>query len=329
MPDDLGETLDWLTTLLAELAVPYQVVGGLAARAHGATRPLVDVDLYVPDEPSLARVAQAVPAHLTRAPSRHKDEYWDLEFLALLRGETRIEIAAASSARVWDFRAEAWAKAAIDFEASEERLVAGVPIWVMPRDQLVDHKLGLDREVDRLDIEQMAAAEPTPILEVCLETYDAELHSPLLQGWLRRPHVAQWWGDPELAMEESSGHSPDSHAVVVADGVPVGYLCWQSPPRELLAAAGLADLPEDLVDIDILIGEPEVIGRGVGRRCLGLLLARLRADPSVSAAGLGTSVSNERAIRAFERAGFRLFREFQDSEFGSCRYMVADVRDAE
>jgi len=70
-------------------------------------------------------------------------------------------------------------------------------------------------------------------------------------------------------------------------------------------AGWLADLPEDLVDIDVLIGEPEFIDRGVGPRSLSLLLARLRVDPFVTIAGVGTSVSNERAIRAFEKAGFR------------------------
>jgi aminoglycoside 6'-N-acetyltransferase len=109
---------------------------------------------------------------------------------------------------------------------------------------------------------------------------------------------------------------------------PVGYLCWQTPPQSELATAGLADLPEDLVDIDVLIGEPEFLDRGVGPRSLGLLLDRLRTDPVVTVAGVGTSVSNERAIRAFEKAGFRLFREFQDPEFGSCWYMVVGVRDA-
>jgi RimJ/RimL family protein N-acetyltransferase len=53
----------------------------------------------------------------------------------------------------------------------------------------------------------------------------------------------------------------------------------------------------------------------------------LRADPLVQYVGVGTSVSNERAIRAFEKVGFRLFREFQDPECGSCRYMVVQVRD--
>jgi aminoglycoside 6'-N-acetyltransferase len=167
-----------------------------------------------------------------------------------------------------------------------------------------------------------------PIREVRLETFDPELHSQRLRDWLHRPHVARWWGDPQLALENSLRCSPESQAVIVADGAPVGYLCWQTPPQSELATAGLADLPEDLVDIDVLIGEPEFLDRGVGPRSLGLLLDRLRTDPVVTVAGVGTSVSNERAIRAFEKAGFRLFREFQDPEFGSCWYMVVGVRDA-
>ena len=167
-----------------------------------------------------------------------------------------------------------------------------------------------------------------PILEVCLEAFDPELHSQKLRDWLNRPHVARWWGDPQLAFENSLRWSRESQAVIVADGAPVGYLCWRTPPQNELEAVGLADLPEDLVDIDVLIGEPEFIDRGVGPRSLGLLLTRMRVDPFVTVAGVGTSVSNERAIRAFEKAGFRLYREFQDSEFGSCWYMVVEVRDA-
>ncbi len=167
-----------------------------------------------------------------------------------------------------------------------------------------------------------------PIRELRLETFDPELHSLRLREWLHRPHVARWWGDPQLALESSLRCSPENHAVIVADGAPVGYLCWQTPPQNELEVAGLTDLPEDLVDVDVFIGEPEFMGRGVGPRSLGLLLARWRLDPSVTLAGVGTSVSNERAIRAFEKAGFRRFREFQDPEFGSCWYMVVDVRDA-
>jgi aminoglycoside 6'-N-acetyltransferase len=85
-------------------------------------------------------------------------------------------------------------------------------------------------------------------------------------------------------------------------------------------------LPDHLVDIDIMIGEPEALGRGVGPRALGLLLDRFRADPRVEWAGLGTSLANERAIRAFEKAGFQRFREIADPEIGPGLYLVKDLR---
>jgi len=164
-----------------------------------------------------------------------------------------------------------------------------------------------------------------PILEVRLETFNPEHHSHRLREWLCRPHVARWWGDPHLAFENSLRCSPKYSAVIVADGAPVGYLCWQTLSEQELQAAGLADLPDDLMDIDVLIGEPEYIDRGLGPRSLGLLLDRLRADPSVSVAGVGTSASNDRALRAFKKAGFSLFREFHDPDLGSCWYMTVDV----
>ena len=95
---------------------------------------------------------------------------------------------------------------------------------------------------------------------------------------------------------------------------------------EQVEAAGLTDVPNGLVDIDILIGDPALLGQGVGSRALELLLARLRRESPVAFAGVGTSVSNTRAVRCFERAGFRLHREFLDPEWGPCMYLIADLR---
>lgn len=168
----------------------------------------------------------------------------------------------------------------------------------------------------------------TPIPEVYLEIFAPELHSERLDAWLHQPHVARWWGNPEQQLKKILQHPPGTHAIIVTDGTPVGYLCWQRPSQEELDAAGLTDLPEDLVDIDIMIGEPAFLGRGVGPRALTSLLTRLREEPLVSLAGLATSVSNKAAIRAYEKAGFHLFREFQDPESGLCRYMVLELRHA-
>lgn len=169
------------------------------------------------------------------------------------------------------------------------------------------------------------------MLDVRLEPFDPAAYRELLERWVRRPHVVEWWGPPEktLAELEPFMRSPDSNALIVADGVPAGYVCWQAPPAEDLEAAGLTDLPDALMDVDIMIGEPEMIGRGIGSMALTLLVERLRNDPSVEFVGLAPSIHNARAIRAYEKAGFRKLREFLDPECGPAQYMIQDLRPGE
>jgi aminoglycoside 6'-N-acetyltransferase len=135
---------------------------------------------------------------------------------------------------------------------------------------------------------------------------------PRLRVWLDRPHVTRWWGDPEQTMVAIREHAPADHALIAVAARPVGYLCWQRLPPEELAAAGLGDLPADLIDVDILIGEPDAVGRGVGPQALTLLLDHLRAAGRTSV-GMAAAAANPRARRAYEKAGFRLFRAFQEA----------------
>ncbi len=162
-------------------------------------------------------------------------------------------------------------------------------------------------------------------MRVTLEAFDPTRDLEMLRRWLVQPHVARWWGDAEPAMQLALRCGPESSALIVADGRPVGYLCWQEPPQSELEAAALTDLPQGLVDIDILVGETSHIGQGVGSRALELLVARFHDAHFCAFAGLGTSVSNIDAIRCFEKAGFRLFRDFQDPEWGPCKYLITRI----
>jgi RimJ/RimL family protein N-acetyltransferase len=99
----------------------------------------------------------------------------------------------------------------------------------------------------------------------------------------------------------------------------VGYVCWQRPRNEELVEAGLSDLPSDHVDVDIFLGEPETLGLGIGAAALRLVFDRLRSE-GVSSVGLGTAADNQRARRAFEKAGFKLFREFEEEGRRMCYF---------
>lgn len=162
--------------------------------------------------------------------------------------------------------------------------------------------------------------------EVALVAFDPARDSERLRGWLAQPHVAKWWGDAARAMRHVRESAPALHALIAVDGTPVGYLCWGPLPAEELQATDLTDLPSDLVDIDLFIGDRDLIGHGVGTRALELLLERLRRESSIQFAGVGPSASNTKAIRCYQKAGFRLHRDFQDREWGPCKYLIADVR---
>jgi len=161
-----------------------------------------------------------------------------------------------------------------------------------------------------------------------LQAFESRRHAELLKSWLKHPHVNRWWGDQEQELPVLLRRPTGTHAVIVVDEIPVGYLCWGSPAAEELMAAGLTDLPDALVDIDILIGELQYVGCGIGPRALCLLLGQLRHRTEVRWAGVGTSRSNQTALSAFEKAGFRPFRDFVDPEYGPSRYLLVDLREA-
>jgi hypothetical protein len=151
--------LRWIRDELDRMGIPFQAVGGLAVRAHGGTRPLVDLDFYIPER-HLDSVARALAAHVVRPPSEHRDEHWDLTFMILEHAGWRIEIAGAESARVRDRGTGGWVPAGIGFDRSVQLILDGVAIPVIPLSELLAYKKGLDREVDRADLAELAPSAP-------------------------------------------------------------------------------------------------------------------------------------------------------------------------
>lgn len=137
---------------------------------------------------------------------------------------------------------------------------------------------------------------------VSLLPFQPERHLPLLATWLSDPLVARGWGDPARILPDLAARTASSAAVIAVDGDLVGFLCWQRLAPSELEAAGLAGLPADLMDVDILLGEPRARGQGIGPAALLQLFARL-ADEGVAHVGLATALANPRAIAAFAKAG--------------------------
>lgn len=147
--------LRWVCRLLDASGIPFQVTGDVAAAAHGATRPIRSVELFVAAEhvPALLRAAEE---HVVDYPWRRMDDAWDRVALSLSHDGMTIDVGVTEAARFKEAATGAWRDADIDTTASVLIEVLGVDAPVTPRSQLLDQKRLLDREADRQDIRDIA-----------------------------------------------------------------------------------------------------------------------------------------------------------------------------
>lgn len=159
MSDDrnIAEALRWITGAFDNAGASYQLVGGCAARTHGATRPLHDIDFYVPGG-ELRSVTPHVGPHVTFGPEHYKGERWNLVYLKARYRGVLVEVADAETTSFFDRQAQEWVKAEVDFAASVRKKVYAVDVPVMPKKQLIAYKQRLNRRVDRQDIREMCKA---------------------------------------------------------------------------------------------------------------------------------------------------------------------------
>jgi aminoglycoside 6'-N-acetyltransferase len=150
---------------------------------------------------------------------------------------------------------------------------------------------------------------------------------PTLQRWLNTPHVYEWWGrhvgpgslggaGPNAAtaaqVEEKYGstidHGGTTHRFIIEhNGAPIGLIQWYQLADFPDYARAIGEDPAAAgVGLDLLIGEPEALGRGLGPRAIdqfvtAVVLPQSQADRIV----VGPAATHARSIRAFEKAGIR------------------------
>lgn len=136
----------------------------------------------------------------------------------------------------------------------------------------------------------------------------------LLSHWLSRPHVEPWWREPfdPASVEQRYGPSvdgtdPGEVFVVEQDGRPVGmvqrYRLDDEPEwRRVLEVTGT---PENAAGIDYLIGEENLIGRGIGSEIIVQFVEKTWSRyPDVPAIVVDVQQDNRRSWRALEKVGF-------------------------
>jgi RimJ/RimL family protein N-acetyltransferase/8-oxo-dGTP pyrophosphatase MutT (NUDIX family) len=141
---------------------------------------------------------------------------------------------------------------------------------------------------------------------------------PALLGWLAEPHVAQWWRHrPGSAVSRAlasierkygprvDGNSPVRVHVLLVDDTPAGIFQFYRTADYPAYAEAVGDA--EAVAIDYLIGDPALVGRGVGPQAIWAYARDVvPAAPRVLAS---PDAANEPSIRALLKAGFRYERD--------------------
>lgn len=146
-----------------------------------------------------------------------------------------------------------------------------------------------------------------------------------IRRWLARADIQEWWGPVSQTEAEVTVALESPSAIcrmIEADGVPIGYA------HAIDAATWGDELPEDLEpgtwDLDLFIASEEHRGQGAGAAALALLKDEVFATTLAVAVCVFPSIKNERAVRAYEKAGFRWKRIWHDPALGPSWFMVAE-----
>lgn len=152
----------------------------------------------------------------------------------------------------------------------------------------------------------------------------------MLHEWLNRPHIVEWWGGERPSLEEVYQHyrprvlARDSVTpyIGLVDGEPFAYA------QSYVALGSGGGWWQDETDpgvrgIDQSMADRDLLGRGLGTRLVTALVDLLFTDPRVTKVQTDPAPHNLRAIRCYEKAGFRKVERIITPD-GPAIYMLHD-----
>jgi aminoglycoside 6'-N-acetyltransferase len=137
---------------------------------------------------------------------------------------------------------------------------------------------------------------------------------PLLGRWLAEPYVARWWNhdtSPEGVMRDfgpsDRGEVPSEDFLALDEGRPFGLMQRSRVadyPEYVAELSAVVPVPDGAFTIDYLIGEADLVGRGLGTAMIRSMVERTWPDhPDASVILVAVSAGNRASWRALEKAG--------------------------
>jgi aminoglycoside 6'-N-acetyltransferase len=158
----------------------------------------------------------------------------------------------------------------------------------------------------------------------------------LLSRWLTDPRVLEWYEgrdnpfDVHKVEEQfgplAQGRDRVKACIVLYRDIPVGYVQYYPLSQEEGRSYTVTDI-DGVFGTDIFLGEPELWNRGLGTKVMSLLLDYIRESFNALSVVIDPQVSNLRAIRCYEKVGFKKVRilpkhEWHEGKFRDCWLMT-------
>jgi RimJ/RimL family protein N-acetyltransferase len=147
----------------------------------------------------------------------------------------------------------------------------------------------------------------------------------LMLRWLSSPHVAEWWNPQRRRLDQDAilaeyrpltrAEDSSTACIIELSGRPIGYIQFYPWDPEAAEMRELGfDLPAGYWGIDIFIGEPDHINRGLGSQAVALIRRYLVEERGATGIALAVAADNVRAQRAYEKAGLVRKQDVLDTD---------------
>lgn len=145
-----------------------------------------------------------------------------------------------------------------------------------------------------------------------------------LNRWLADEDVVAWFGtraiaDADCALAQSS---PSAFVrMATLDDRPIGYL--HAYDCAVMGGARPATLADGVYLISVVVGPPDMRGKGYGAAAVSGLRDDVFATTFADRVAILVPLKNESAVRALERHGFRWREIWRDAHLGPCWILEA------
>lgn len=122
---------------------------------------------------------------------------------------------------------------------------------------------------------------------------------PQILEWLSKKHVQEWWNDGDDTLEKVAAHygatDETQRFILLDDEKPIGYFQYY-----------FAD--DGAIGIDQFIGEETLLNQGIGEETIKIFVRMIVEKHHPSFILLDPSPDNKRAVRCYEKVGFRHYK---------------------